>query len=69
MNAMQEHIDMVKNNQLHQVIVYCKNCIHRSTELCPRFITFFNGRSHIDDYSIDTTTEWGYCEEGEGELE
>lgn len=60
---------MVRNDQLHQVIVYCRNCIHRSTETCPRFITFFNGRSHIDDYSIDTTTEWGYCEEGEGELE
>lgn len=59
---------MVRNDQLHQVIVYCRNCIHRSTETCPRFITFFNERSHIDDYSIDTTVEWGYCEEGEGEL-
>ena len=60
---------MVRNNQLHQVIIYCQNCIHRSTETCPRFITVFNGRSHIDDYSIDTTTELGYYEEGEGELE
>ena len=69
MNVMWERIDMVRNDQLHQVIVYCRNCIHRSTETCPRFITFFNGCSYIDDYSIDTTTEWGYCEEGEGELE
>ena len=60
---------MVRNDQLHQVIVYCRNCIHRSTEKCPRFITFSDSCGYLDDYSIDTTTEWGYCEEGEGEIE
>lgn len=60
---------MVRNDQLHQVIVYCSNCIHRSTEQCPRFITFSDSCGYLDDYSVDTTTEWGYCEEGEGEIE
>ena len=60
---------MTKNSQLHQVIVYCRNCIHRSTEECPRFITFSDSCGYLDDYSIDTTTEWRYCEEGEEEIE
>ena len=60
---------MTKNSQLHQVIVYCRNCIHRSTEKCPRFITFSDSCGYLVDYSIDTTTEWGYCEEGEGKIE
>lgn len=60
---------MVRNDQLHQVIVYCRNCIHRSTEACPRFITFSDSCGYLNDYSVDTTTEWGYCEEGEGEIE
>lgn len=60
---------MTRNSQLHQVIVYCKNCIHRSTDTCPRYIEFSNSNVYIDDYAVDTTVEYGYCEEGEGEIE
>lgn len=55
---------MTRNSQLHQVIVYCKNCIHRKTRTCPMYDLRYN--SYLERLEeTDNTWNTGFCQLGE----
>lgn len=54
---------MTRNSQLHQVIVYCKNCIHRGKDNYPMFIEYWD--KHWDEFIVvDHTQDEMFCSEG-----